>query len=338
MSAPLITHEKLSIDDSDMAEVSESNVGETIKLEHIVSTEAIEDSDDESRLEEDASPEVRPARALWAEKLITASWFFVNIPEQAVSPVLHLNLHRKRISAHLHRRVYLDAQLKDFQLATAVYHFSVTFLILFAASYGLPRSHRVFDPIYIPVTRMLSISAFFSAAVVLGNVRLAYCSIGFFQLSKILLTPATALLNYILFRKTTSRIRLVAIAVCCIGTAMTNTKEAVANPLATLIAFTSIIVAATYQIWISKRMGDLKVTAPQLLLNQAPLSVVILVCLMPFYSKRPVFSEIQTQSLLAFLASGIAAAGVNLSQFLIIGRTSPLTVSLVDGSCVAGRC
>jgi hypothetical protein len=79
MSTPLVTQEKLSIIDSDMVEVAESNVGGPIKLEHVVSAEAIEDSDDESRLEEDVSPEVRPARALWAEKLITASWFFVNI-------------------------------------------------------------------------------------------------------------------------------------------------------------------------------------------------------------------------------------------------------------------
>lgn len=212
-------------------------------------------------------------------------------------------------------------------MATAIYHFSVTFVILLAASAGLPKSVRVFEPIYIPVKRMISVSAFFSAAVVLGNVRLAYCSIGFFQLSKILLTPCTALLNYILFRKTTSRVRLIAIAVCCIGTAMTNTKEAITNPFATLIAFVSIVVAATYQIWIGKRMGDLKVSAPQLLLNQAPISVVILLFLLPFSSSRPDFGKIQIKALIAFLASGVAAAGVNLSQFLIIGRTSALTVS-----------
>lgn len=138
---------------------------------------------------------------------------------------------------------------------------------------------------------MIPISAFFSASVVLGNLSLAYNSVGFFQLTKILITPCIVLFNFALFRITTSRMRLFAVALCCIGAAMTNTKEAYTNPLGAMTAVVSIIVAALYQIWIGKRMKDLDVSAPQLLLNQAPLSVVMLLVLLPFSTKMPDFSE-----------------------------------------------
>ena len=79
-------------------------------------------------------------------------------------------------------------------------------------------------------------------------------------------------------------------------------------------------------------MSKLNVSAPQLLFNIAPWAVVVLLCFVPFFDKMPDYSVINPDALNAFLISGVLAAGLNLSQFLVIGRTSALTFNIVSNA------
>jgi len=95
-------------------------------------------------------------------------------------------------------------------------------------------------------------------------------------------------------------------------------------------------------------MKVLAASAPQLLMNQAPISVILLAFIVPFFDILPNFctsshhftfpfpslltpssATIPTRVILAFLLSGLIAAAINYSQFMIIGRTSPLTFNIV---------
>jgi len=93
-------------------------------------------------------------------------------------------------------------------------------------------------------------------------------------------------------------------------------------------------------------MQVLAASAPQLLMNQAPISVILLAFVAPFFDVLPNFctslqwltsrpqltpspATIPTRVILAFLLSGLVAAAINYSQFMIIGRTSPLTFNIV---------
>ena len=78
------------------------------------------------------------------------------------------------------------------------------------------------------------------------------------------------------------------------------------------------------KIWMEKKITDLKVYAPQLLLNQAPVAAGLLVS-MPFINTIPDFTLIAPRVLYTLLGPGILANLLNLAQFLIIGRTSTLT-------------
>lgn len=164
----------------------------------------------------------------------------------------------------------------------------------------------------------------------LGNLSLALNTVGFNQLSKILVTPTIVALNFLLFRNYTSRQRLLAVLLCCVGVGMTNTKQAYANPLGAGIAAAAFTVTALYQIWIGKQMASLDMSAPQLLLNQSPIAVLMLLCILPFTDTLPDFSQVETKAGIAFILSGFVAAILNLSQFLIIGRTSALTFNIVS--------
>jgi solute carrier family 35 protein E3 len=181
--------------------------------------------------------------------------------------------------------IFLDPQLRKCQVSTAMYHFSITFLVLLLCS-----SHptfRLFDAKRLPFLPMLPICLFFAGSIVLSNLSLTWNSVGFFQLTKILTTPCVALLGYLMFRIKTNRMRLVAVAACCIGVAMTNTKQAITNPVGAIIATAAFVITALYQIYIGRQMQVLEASAPQLLMNQAPISVFLLAFVLPFFDTTP---------------------------------------------------
>lgn len=179
---------------------------------------------------------------------------------------------------------------------------------------------------------MTPLCSLFAGFLVLGNLSLAYNSVGFYQLAKIMTTPCVALLQYLLLKTSITRSTMAALASICIGVALTNTGAgaAGANALGALIAIAAFTVTALYQVFIGKKMRDFGASSPQLLLNQASIAVLLLVFLVPFFDTVPDVSQIPRDALIALFFSGIAAASLNLSQFLIIGRMSALTFNVAS--------
>jgi solute carrier family 35 protein E3 len=208
-----------------------------------------------------------------------------------------------------------------------MWHFSATAIVLYIATRP---PFCLFKAVRVPFWQMVPISAFFSGFLLLGNLSLALNTVGFYQLAKIMTTPSVVLLNFILFRKTISGPMLLSIFSVCLGVSLTNSKLALSNPFGTFVAIAAFSVTALYQIWIGKKIADLNVSPPQLLLNQAPVSVFILAFFVPFVDKIPDVGKIQTPVLWMVFWSGIVASLLNLSQFLIIGRTSALTFNIVS--------
>lgn len=115
--------------------------------------------------------------------------------------------------------------------------------------------------------------------------------VGFYQLAKILTTPALVVLDFLLFGKTITWARLAAVLISCVGVALTNGASARSNPLGAVIAVAAFIVTALYQIWIGKKIKDLNVTAAQLLVNQSLVSILMLLPLVPLLDTVPDLSE-----------------------------------------------
>ena len=177
---------------------------------------------------------------------------------------------------------------------------------------------------------MVPICAFFGALVLLGNLSSSLNTVGFYQLAKIMTTPTVVLLNFIILRKTILATMLLAILSACVGVGLTSTTLALSKLLGAFAAVSAFTVTALYQIWFGKKISELKVSAPQLLLNQAPVSVVILAFFVPLANKIPDVERIQAPVLWALFSSGILARFLNLSQILIIGRTSALTFNIIS--------
>ncbi|EKD12655.1 uncharacterized protein L3040_005240 [Drepanopeziza brunnea f. sp. 'multigermtubi'] len=227
----------------------------------------------------------------------------------------------------LNNWIFKDPQLKLMQISFAMWHFTCTTIVLGIASRA---PFNLFVPVRLPFLQMIPLCSFFAGFLILGNLSLAYNSIGFYQLAKIMTTPCVAILQYFFLGKTVTGLTVAALASVCIGVGLTNTGAADTTSLGAAIAVAAFTITAFYQVWIGKKMADFKVSSPQLLLNQAPISVLLLCFVAPWIDTMPDLKAIPSDTLTALFFSGLAAAALNLSQFLIIGRMSALTFNVAS--------
>ncbi|CAG8977281.1 hypothetical protein HYALB_00010901 [Hymenoscyphus albidus] len=227
----------------------------------------------------------------------------------------------------LNKWILQDKQLRKLQISFAMWHFTCTTIVLWIASRS---PFSLFVPVRLPFFQMIPLCGFFAGFLILGNLSLALNSIGFYQLAKIMTTPSVALLQYFFLRKSITLLTMGTLASVCIGVGLTNSGAAGTSAVGASIAVAAFTVTAFYQVWIDKKMRDFNVSSSQLLLNQAPISVLLLAFLVPFFDTMPDVSRISRDTLIALLLSGLAAASLNLSQFLIIGRMSALTYGVAS--------
>ncbi|GAM89164.1 hypothetical protein ANO11243_072000 [Dothideomycetidae sp. 11243] len=229
----------------------------------------------------------------------------------------------------VNKSVLSDPHFRHLQCTTAAWHFLATAGVL---SLVFARSSGVSSGPWLPVSSILPVSLLCVGFVLFGNLSLALNSVPFYQMAKILTGPSVVAINYLLFRKTLTKPVLVSVLACCGGVAMTVSGIAAANLTGTSVAVMGFITTAFYQIWIGMKITKLNISAAELLFNIAPWAVVILVVFIPFLDQIPEYHLINHDALIAFLVSGVLAAGLNLSQFLIIGRTSALTFNIVSNA------
>lgn len=222
--------------------------------------------------------------------------------------------------------IFSDPQLGKCQVMTAAWHFFITTVVLLAATMS---PLNAFKRRALPLKDVVPIACFFVGFLLLANVSLALNSVPFYQLAKMMTMPAVALLSFLLWNKRVSAPVLTTIVVITAGVILSGYEAATANGLGVIVAVAAFTVTALYQLWIAKKITELNVQPPQLLLNQAPAAVVLLLCILPFVDTIPDFATVDPRALFALFISGFLAAAINLSQFLIIGRTSALTFNVI---------
>jgi solute carrier family 35 protein E3 len=75
-------------------------------------------------------------------------------------------------------RIFRDPQLKNMQISFAMWHFTCTSIVLYIASRS---PFNLFVPVRLPFLQMIPLCSFFAGFLILGNLSLAYNSIGFYQ-------------------------------------------------------------------------------------------------------------------------------------------------------------
>jgi solute carrier family 35 protein E3 len=191
------------------------------------------------------------------------------------------------------KNIFSDPQWKLCQLTFASFHFFVTFMTLYVLSrpslaYFVPRRATVRDMIPLSVTMCLN--------VILPNLSLAFSSVTFYQIARILLTPTVAVMNFVLYRATLPRAAIVSLVPACLGVGMVSYYDSLpqadatirtTSPLGVLFAFSGIFASSLYTVWIGSYHKKLNMSSMQLLFNQAPIASFMLLYVIPFVDTFP---------------------------------------------------
>ena len=188
----------------------------------------------------------------------------------------------------VNKGIFETESLRHAQVTFAAFHFVITAGLLYLLSCP---AVNAFQAKRVGVLEIFPLALAMIFNVVLQNVALAYSSIQFYQVVRTLLTPCVALLNYMLSGQTISvRIALTLVPIC-IGVAVVSYFDTMpsgdniaggTSSVGAIFAFSGVLASSIYTILIGRCHKTFSCTSQQLLLNQAPLSVLLMLYIIPF--------------------------------------------------------
>ncbi|KAL4873562.1 hypothetical protein BDV12DRAFT_160284 [Aspergillus spectabilis] len=232
------------------------------------------------------------------------------------------------------KSIMSDISFSNRQVSLACYHFFITGATLWLAS---TRWFGAFTPKHVGLKQMTPIAAAMAIQVVLQNLSLAHSSVMFHQLARLLLTPAVALLNFVLFRVKIPRAALVPLVLLCSGVGVVTYYDSLpsadngstTSTRGVLFALTAVCASSIYTVWIGHYHKRFELSSMQLLLNQAPISGCLLLCAIPWAETTPTVSSVPTSMWSMVLLSGLLACMVNLSQFYIVDAAGAVSGAVI---------
>lgn len=202
-----------------------------------------------------------------------------------------------------------------------------------------PRGGAFFTPARCSVREILPLALAMCLNVVLPNLSLAYSSVTFYQVARILLTPVVAAINFGVYGMALPRWAVAALVPVCVGVGVVSyydsrpgdedTVAAVTTVPGVVFAFTGVLASSVYTVWIGSFHKKLAMSSMQLLFNQAPLSAALLLLCVPWADTVPDVAAVPLHRWMLIALSGVFASLINLSQFFIIAGAGAVTSTVV---------
>eukprot|EP00128_Syssomonas_multiformis_P018594 Colp12_sorted_trinity150504_noHs@7620 len=216
----------------------------------------------------------------------------------------------------------------DFTFGTTLtfIHFVLTFIGLQICAWT-----NLFTPKRVDIRKVLPLSASFCGFVVLTNISLSLNSVGFYQLAKVMTTPCIVFIQSVFYGEKLEWKKKASLVPILVGVCLNSVYDVQLNFLGTVYAAAAVVVTSLYQVWVGQRQKDLGLNSMQLLYYQAPLSAAMLIFVIPVLDDYKALLNYSYTPLSAgtILFSGVVAFMVNLSIFLVIGKTSPVTYNVL---------
>ncbi len=222
-------------------------------------------------------------------------------------------------------------------------HYMVTLLGLEILAYA-----GVYERRTSPTTpRLLLLSLVVGAAPALNNLSLSLNQLGFYQVVKLLVTPAIVALEAYLFGQCISAARAIALLGICVGVGVAVVHDVHVHVDGLLVAMCWVPIAALYKVFWSAVTKEERWHTFALMRRVLPLSTLLLLLLAPIADPPGILDfEWSTHSIAAIALSGVAAFFVNWSGFLVMGACSALShtilgqlkacVIILGGWCIFG--
>ncbi|EEH06924.1 integral membrane protein [Histoplasma capsulatum G186AR] len=238
---------------------------------------------------------------------------------------------------YVNKLIFTDPSFGRCPLGFAAFHFFITALLLYFASRP---GVRLFVPVRTSVLPVLPLTLIMCANVVFLNLSLAYSSILFYQVVRILLTPLTVIINFCFYGSKIPVRACLALLPTCIGVGIVSYYDSSAksknaavettSALGMAFSFTGVTISAVYTLWVSQYHKKLQMDSMQLLYNQVPFGTLLLFIASLCTETFPVWGDVLPRQWILLVISGACACIVNLSLFFIIDHAGPVS-STVTG-------
>ena len=208
----------------------------------------------------------------------------------------------------------------------------LTFIHFIFTWVGLEISRRfgLFEYKAVELRKIVPLCVAFCGFVVLTNLSLVFNTVGFYQVMKVLTTPLLVVIQTLFYGETFSSPIKLSLGLTCVGVIITTVTDSQANFFGTMIAASALLITCMYQIWVGTKQKELECNGYQLLYWQAPISALMLIPIIPLFDNISEITEMPSNfTLFAIFVSSTLAFLVNLSIFLVIGKTSPVTYNVL---------
>jgi solute carrier family 35, member E3 len=224
-----------------------------------------------------------------------------------------------------------------FATTLTLIHFVSTFVgLLLLARLGM------YTPKRLDVRKAAKLALAGMGFVVFSNLSLQYNSVGFYQVMKHMTVVGVVVIEAMLFRKYLAREFWGAVACVCVGVTITGATDFKLNLIGTVYAALNILCTSFYQIWCGSLQKSLDANPLQLQLYIAPLSAIFIIPVVPLFddwtptSPTSIFQFGPSAPLVRnVLLTGVLALCVNISIFLLIGKTSAVTYNVAGNGKTA---
>ncbi|KAK3200051.1 hypothetical protein Dsin_023466 [Dipteronia sinensis] len=227
----------------------------------------------------------------------------------------------------------------NFPIFLTLIHYSVAWILLalFKALSLLPVSPPSKTT---PFSSLFALGVVMSFATGLANTSLKHNSVGFYQMTKIAVTPTIVLAEFILFRKTISCKKVLALVVVSAGVAVATVTDLEFNLFGACIAIAWIIPSAINKILWSNLQQHANWTALALMWKTTPVTVFFLLALMPWLDPPGVLlfkwninnsSTILVSALLGFLlqwSGALALGATSATSHVVLGQFKTCVILL----------
>lgn len=223
------------------------------------------------------------------------------------------------------------------------YHFSSpTFLTAyhFLVTYGLLEvmcRMKMFErAVNVPSREKWELGAATVGAVVLMNFNLKMNSVGFYQLSKLMVIPCIVVYNFFFLNKSTPSKILMSLGILLVGISLFTVNDVQLNLPGSIVALCGVSFVAISQTKTGTVQKAYNINGPSAQHATALQQFVIALvcgCFIETHGSNNIFAhEFCFAEVVVILLTGLVSVSVNVCAFGLIGKTSAVTYQVV-GHC-----
>jgi len=168
-------------------------------------------------------------------------------------------------------------------------------------------------------------------SVAFMNLNLSYNSVGFYQISKLACIPVTLVLQWAFYSQSQPKAVLFTLIPILLGMGIATVYDVQLNLIGTIYAVIAVLCTCLAQIFTSKFQKTLDCNALQLLYHTSPIITVGMLAMLPFFDNYQALSTfpMDGNTMFHLILSCVLALGVNVSNYVVLGKTSPLTYQVL---------